>query len=200
MRQQALILLLIVAIAATLGYCLISPTYLGDYRWIVLALPVSLLLVREFFDYLPGTTNHDNQWYEMAIVPDDEEDSEDEADEYQLKGLWMGSACLRGERPDGQIHLLPLRLAFFGNQDDRCIVSSSANDQGMSVVAADVVEFDPCNGNLDLELAVADHESVRHYEVRLARKGRRFIPEDDTECVTAELAPARLIPADALEE
>ncbi len=207
MRQAILLVILLAVIVTVVAYGLATPAYLGDYRWVAIALPISLLLVREFYDYCPSSTeSHEavGQLFELTTDDDADDDEEyddepsDEADEAwsadHLRGLWMGKVCFWPDQADQPVRELPLRLAFVKDADGPCLITGEEEPGDTRIVDVEVMAYEADRGHLDLRLRVAEPDRERSYEARLTRKGRNFIPEDDTDPVTAELRPARLQP------
>ncbi|NLX14662.1 MAG: hypothetical protein GXY44_13555 [Phycisphaerales bacterium] len=208
MRQAILLIILLAIVVTVVAYGLATPAYLGDYRWVAVALPISLLLVREFYDYCPGSTaSHEavGQLFELTTEDDDDDDEGEDAvdpisetdEEWSfesLHGLWMGRVCFWPERFDQPVRELPLRLAFMKDADGPCLITGEDETDGIRIIDAEVLAYEADRGHLDLRLWVAEPDCKRSYEARLTRKGKNFIPEDDTDKVVAELRPARLQP------
>ncbi len=207
MRQAILLVIQLAVVVTVVAYGLATPAYLGDYRWVAIALPISLLLVREFYDYYPSSTeSHEAVGQLFELTTDDDEDDEeenadepsDEADEEwsadQLRGLWMGKVCFWPDQADQPVRELPLRLAFLKGASGPCLITGEDEPDEIRIVDAEVLAYEADRGHLDLRRWVAEPDRRHSYETRLTRKGKNFIPEDDTDPVTAELRPARLQP------
>lgn len=174
MRQAILLIILLAIVVTVVAYGLATPAYLGDYRWVAIALPISLLVAREFYDYCPSSTaSHEavGQLFELTTDDDDDEDEEDEEDgaieeddeEWSLeplRGLWMGRVCFWPERADQPVRELPLRLAFVKGADGPCLITGEDEQDDTRIVDAEVLAYEADRGHLDLRLWVAELDQI----------------------------------------
>ncbi len=194
MRKLLLFLILAFILIFAALYTLLAPASLGDYRWVLVALPISLLALREFLDYLPGKKSR--LCLPLALVPD--QDSEDEESEDQpLDGLWIGAVQIWPAQADCPPQTIPLNLLL----DDSQIILSpfgvESPAQDARLLNARILEYEPDRGQLDLELTMEFPSGQQTFQTQLTRQENRFVPEDDTDPVTVELTRTRLVTAPA---
>jgi len=112
MRHFIVVLALIPAVLVV-GYVLLSPAYLGDFRWIIIALPISLAAARELFDLAKGrTTESTRHLVHVTLTPIEEDDPEDDdtrdVDLESIAGLWTGTVNIWPGKPEEVLRVLSL--------------------------------------------------------------------------------------------
>lgn len=198
MRPIVFLVLLVLA-GSILAYVFLSPMYLGDFRWVIVALPVLLAIAREVYEYAPGHARAFDvaRLLQSVIEPiedddadDDENDELDLDDSSRLVGLWSGTARIFPSRASETLKLLPLQLVIgTGGKSVEVLTGDNGGDERVS--AAQILEYDSRYGNLDLLLVLDTPSQQRRHTAQLVLKGKRIVAEDETAPVTVELCRAR---------
>jgi hypothetical protein len=193
--MRNLILLLALAPAAViLGYILLSPAYLGDYRWLLITLPISLAIARELYEHTRGAWKPKRQLIEILLQPleedADQDESADQGDDEDINGLWTGTLNIWPSKPDEVLQLLPVQLLITDEGQRSYVISRPAPPADARIVGARVLEYDRRAGHLDVEFVVQQGESPRTVEARLTTRNGKLVPHDASEVVTVELQRA----------
>ncbi len=196
MQHVGIFLGLILA-AALVGCLLFSSTDLGDCRWIVAALPVSLIVVRELYEHVPGMASRQSrrQRAPLVINPVEEEDEPgeadvDETDPVSIAGLWTGTARIWPSTPGDILQILPLTLVISEAGRTAKLIPAGTSNPDTRIVRASVLEYDTTAGNVDLAFEVESSGHRRSFDTKLLLTPRTMLPEDDTDQVTVELKRA----------
>lgn len=203
--QQTGVALACILIAILVACLLLSPAYVGDYRWLIFALPVLLMVMREIYDHVPGTLSQPGRQRTMlAIEPLDEEDDsvdgDDETASSSIAGLWSGSATIWPGTPDDTLQILPITLMISDADPDATLIPVGTCNAEARIVRARVLEYDTTTGNVDLALVVASNDQQRSFDAKLILTPHAMLPADKTDPVTVELKRATftsVIPATA---
>jgi len=201
MRYVILIVCLLLVLAVALYWFLLPPD-IEDYRWLVVAVPVSLLLLREVYEHMPGLAPLRSRaaYSALTVEAQEQEDSDDadedvdEAEAPALAGLWTGTARIRPAAPAGAVEVLPLQAAFSHEPPTCCVLSSGAHRGRARIVAATILEYDVAYGTLDLQLVIDEGGRHKTFDAKLVLCSGRLVPEDDSDPVTVELTRGRFVP------
>jgi len=180
---------------------LISPAYLGDYRWIFVALPVLLVIVREVYEHVPGSLSHSSRRRTVLVIePLDEEDDseekdEDETDASGIIGLWTGTARIWPSTPADVLQVLPVTLAISDIDRSVRLISAGTSGSATRIVQARLLEHDTATGNIDLELIVESEGRQRSFDTKLLLTSCAMLPDYESDPVTVELRRARFTTA-----
>lgn len=194
MRHFIVVLALIPA-AIVVGYVLLSPAYLGDYRWLIIALPISLATARELFDLAKGQkTESTRHLVHVTLTPIEEDDpagdEAGDADFESIVGLWTGTVNIWPGKPEEVLRVLPLHLAITEEGRKAAVIPAETRSDDARIVEARVIEYEPRTGYLDGVLAIEEHGERREIETRLTFARNRIAPSDDTDDVTVDLRRA----------
>jgi len=189
------------------GYLLFSPAHLGDYRWIVVVLPVSLVIVREIYEHAPGVASEQSRRRRDALVirPLEEEDEpgEDDADEtdtVSIAGLWTGTARIWPSTPGDILQVLPVTLVISEAGQTAKLIPTGTSNPDTRIVGARVLEYDTTTGNVDLAFVVESGGHQRSFDTKLLLTPKALLPEDETDRVTVELKRATFATATSSAE
>jgi hypothetical protein len=196
MRHVSVLLALILAVAIV-AYILLSPAYLGDYRWLVIALPISLAIAREIYEHTKGQRflSHPPRIEGIAIEPVDEDRQAAGLDDQtptgvDISGLWTGTVNIWPRNPNQCLQVLPLRLLFSGETRQAAILTNGPVQEAPRIIQANVIAYDPQAADLDLQLLLEQPGGHRILEARLTLKDNRLVPAEPADDVTVELRPA----------
>lgn len=196
MRHLAVLLALILAVAIV-AYVLLSPAYLGDYRWLVIALPISLAIAREIYEHTKGQRllSHPHRIEGIAIEPVDEDrqaadlDGETTAG-LDITGLWTGTVNIWPRNPNEYLQVLPIRLLISAESRQATVLTTGSVHEVPRVVQASVIDYDPHAADLDVQLLLEQPGGHRLLEARLILKDNRIVPAETADEVTVELRRA----------
>jgi hypothetical protein len=194
MRRLSLVLILAFILLFAILYTLLAPAYIGDYRWVLIAFPLALLVLREFIDYLPGYKSRSR--YSLYLVPDQDPDDEN-AEDMSLDGLWIGTLQIWSDTADHPPEVIPLSLIFKGSGVSLSPYGIETPAPEARPVDAEILEYDPDRGQLDLALAVELPSGREIFQAQLTRQKNTFVPEDNTDPVTVEISRTRLVKSPA---
>ncbi len=194
MRHFIVVLALIPAVLVV-GYVLLSPAYLGDFRWIIIALPISLAAARELFDLAKGrTTESTRHLVHVTLTPIEEDDPEDDdtrdVDLESIAGLWTGTVNIWPGKPEEVLRVLSLHLAITEEGRKATVIPAETSLSDVRIAEARVIEYEPRTGYLDATLAIEENGERREIETRLTFARNRIAPSDDTDDVTVDLRRA----------
>lgn len=191
------VFLAMVMTVAVVGYLLVSPVYLGDLRWVIVALPISLVILREIYEHVPGLAFPTRRRHRGRLVIEPLEgdalaDCEEEPDAWTIDGLWTGTVRVWPALPTDALVVLPLSLWI--DQQGRTveILRAESSEKGPHVTDVAVVEYDQPRGYVDLSLTLEIDQQRQSLEARLVLHSARMEPEDEPARVTAELRRAVL--------
>lgn len=201
--RHIVVLLAIALIIGLMGHVLMSPAYLGDYRWVIITLPMLLLVVREMYDLLPGRPKRPRRLkvsgFEFLPVEDDEDEAKVEDinspsahGASPLAGLWSGTLKIWPTRPEEVLAVVPLYLEVAESDNTCTLVKRTQPTQAVAVTAARVVAFEPGSGEVDMTLDAEDHHQRRRFDVQLTLQGNTLANEDPGDEVSVELRRAVL--------
>ncbi|NLX20405.1 MAG: hypothetical protein GXY55_01880 [Phycisphaerae bacterium] len=191
------VFLAMVMTVAVVGYLLVSPVYLGDLRWLIVALPISLVILREIYEHVPGMASPARRGHRGRLVIEPLEgdalaDCEEEPDAWTIDGLWTGTVRVWPALPTDALVVLPLSLWI--DQQGRTveILRAESSEKGPHVTDVAVVEYDQSRGYVDLSLTLEIDQQWQTLDARLVLHSARMEPEDEPARVTVELRRAVL--------
>lgn len=176
-----------------IGYVLLSPAFLGDYRSLLLTLPVLLILAREVYEHVPALTSRPESRSRMAMSVEVDEAGDQDCSDGSLDGLWTGTVRVWPRHPCESLRILPLHLSLAPGARMGCELIRTAGDHAIS--RACVTDYEPATGQLELEIAIGQGSHAERFEARLRFAGGRLLPENEDDAVTVDLSRARLVPA-----
>ena len=179
MRHLVVFLALLPAILL-LGYVLLSPAYLGDYRWVIVALPVALAVARELHDHAnSGRADSSRQVIQVTLEPLDEflrPEDDEQADADSIDGLWTGTVRIWPGKPDEALQVLPLQIVITDAGRTASAITPAYRLSDTRIVEAQIIEYQPHNGHLDMKLVIEEKGSRRDLEATLTLAHRKFVP------------------------
>ena len=196
MRHLAVFLALILAVAVV-AYVLLSPAYLGDYRWLVIALPISLAIAREIYDHTRGRSLHPppGPVSQITLQPADEVGPAVGLDDQtpagaDIAGLWTGTVNIWPRHPNQCLQVLPLRLLISGENRQAAILMNGPVQQIPRIIQANIINDDPHDADLDVQFLLEQPGGHRTLDARLTLKDDRLVPAEPADDVTVELRRA----------
>jgi len=195
MRHLSVFLALILAVAVV-AYVLFSPAYLGDYRWLVIALPISLAIAREIYDHTRGRSlQPPPRPIGITLEPADEvaqaaglDGQTPEA--VDTAGLWTGTVNIWPRNSNEYLQVLPIRLLISGETRRAAVLTTGPAQQIPRIIQANVINYDPNAADLDVQLLLEQPGGRRHLEARLTLENNRLVPAEPADDVTVELRRA----------
>jgi len=199
MRHLAVFLALILAVAVV-AYVLLSPAYLGDYRWLVIALPISLAVAREIYDQTRGRRLQPppRPIGKITLEPADEVveaaglEGQAPADT-DTTGLWTGTVNIWPRNSNECLQVLPIRLLISGETRQAAVLTTGPAQQIPRIIQANVINYDPNAADLDVQLLLEQPGGRRHLEARLTLENNRLVHAEPAADVTVELRRAVLV-------
>jgi len=196
MRHLTVFLVLILAVTIV-AYVLLSPAYLGDYRWLVIALPISLAIAREIYDHTRGRSLQPppGPVSEITLQPADEIGQAAGLDGdipagLDIAGLWTGTVNVWPRNPNECLQVLPLRLLIYEDHRQAAILTTGSVPEALRIIQANVIDYDPHAADLDVQLLLEQPGGHRLLEARLTMKDDRLVPAEPADDVTVELRRA----------
>lgn len=193
MRHLTIALALLIAIGVV-GYVLVTPAFLGDFRSLLLTGPFVLLLAREIYEHVPPLVQGyaTPQAQPMILVPvEDDLDADQPSDDVPVDGLWLGNVQVWPRRSGEVLRLYSIQLSL-STSPPACELIPNLDTGGRHIASVELVEWDEMNGNLDLRLVADDAGREEKLDARLRLSGARLVPEDDSDPVTVQLVRAQL--------
>lgn len=175
---------------------LFLPTYLSDYRWLILSCPITLIIIREIYEGVPGGLIK-RHWHRITymIEPIDRADESDEeafdTDTTGITGLWTGTARIQSSDPDGPIEILPITLMISESDRSVKVVPTHTGDFKSRITNVKVLEYDETSGDVDLTFVVTSEGRQHSFDTQLRFEPQAIVPEDETDPVTIELKRAQ---------
>ncbi|HSW45796.1 MAG TPA: hypothetical protein VLM89_09510 [Phycisphaerae bacterium] len=188
MRHLAAFLALGVAVTL-LAYVYLSPAYLGDYRWLIIALPASLAVARELYEHSRGYSAQTGRRL-IAVRLDPVDDDDDDAETDDLSGLWTGTVRVWPTRPQEVLQVLPVDLLITDEGRQALVILPTNARADHRIAEARILDHNPVDGHLDIQFILAQGDQQRSLEARLVARNRRLVPDDETDEITVELQRA----------
>ncbi|MGB2986224.1 MAG: hypothetical protein WBE26_10105 [Phycisphaerae bacterium] len=106
-----------------------------------------------------------------------------------LTGLWKGTARIWPTTTASVLRVLPIRMAITTDPIGSHLLRCKGRHRREQIVAAEVLEHDAANNDLDLRITVEAGNRLEQFEARLRCESGALAPEDETDPCTIELQP-----------